>query len=377
MENNLIINPNFKNLIPPLTPEEYSNLENSIKSEGCRDSIVVWKETIIDGHNRFKICSEYNIPFNVIKKDFDSIEDIKLWMIDNQKGRRNLTDGWKFELEQSKKEILLIKGKENMILGGAQKLGLSIIDKPYISKHNTRKEIAKDLGWSSGKVATADIVWEKASEEVKEQVKLGEKTFNEVYSDIKKEQRLEKISKQREELQKEALEQPKGNYDVIVMDVPWNYQDDSIYDADGFRGTCPYPTMSIEEIKKINIPAKDNCVLWFWTTNKHIFYCKDILESWGFEIKSILTWNKEHIGIGRWLRSQTEHCILAVKGKPYFNNTKWSTLISEKRTEHSTKPKIFYKIVEEICAGRKLDYFARKKRDGWDVYGDEIREVGE
>ncbi len=83
---------------------------------------------------------------NLIKikflKDFDSIEDIKLWMIDNQKGRRNLTDGWKFELEQSKKEILLIKGKENMILGGAQKLGLSIIDKPYISKHNTRKEIA-------------------------------------------------------------------------------------------------------------------------------------------------------------------------------------------------------------------------------------------
>jgi len=298
---------------------------------------VVWKETIIDGHNRFKICSEYNIPFNVIKKDFDSIEDIKLWMIDNQKGRRNLTDGWKFELEQSKKEILLIKGKENMILGGAQKLGLSIIDKPYISKtqyskgnskqrgtttlsivdkveHDTRREIAKDLGWSSGKVATADVVWKKASEEVKEQVKLGEKTFNEVYSDIKKEQRLEKISKQREELQKEALEQPKGNYDVIVMDVPWSYNGGSeSYNSEGNRGQVNYPTMNIEEIKNLNIPMKNDCVLWFWTTNKHIFYCEDILESWGFEIKSILTWNKEHIGIGRWLRSQTEHCILAIK----------------------------------------------------------------
>jgi len=68
----------------------------------------------------------------------------------------------KAKFKQSKKEILLIKGKENMILGGAQKLGLSIIDKPYISKHNTQKEIAKDLGWSSGKVATADIVWKKA-----------------------------------------------------------------------------------------------------------------------------------------------------------------------------------------------------------------------
>ena len=168
---------------------------------------------------------------NLIKikflKDFDSIEDIKLWMIDNQKGRRNLTDGWKFELEQSKKEILLIKGKEKMILGGGdQKSGLSIIDKPYISKHNTQKEIAnkggtttlsivdkvahntqkeiankggtttlsivdkvahntqkeiaKDLGWSSGKVATADIVWKKASEEVRKRMKHEDNTYGKI-----------------------------------------------------------------------------------------------------------------------------------------------------------------------------------------------------
>ena len=62
------------------------------------------------------------------------------------------------------------------------------------------------------------------------------------------------------------------------------------------------------------------------------------------------------------------------KRKPYFKNTKWTTLISEKRTTHSKKPEIFYKMVEEICVGRKLDYFARKKRVGWDVYGDEVSE---
>jgi N6-adenosine-specific RNA methylase IME4 len=87
----------------------------------------------------------------------------------------------------------------------------------------------------------------------------------------------------------------------------------------------------------------------------------------------MLTWDKEHFGTGRWLRSQTEHCILAIKGKPFYNNTKWGTLIREKRTEHSVKPEIFYKMVDEICTGRKLDYFARKKREGWDVYGDEVK----
>ena len=106
---------------------------------------------------------------NLIKikflKDFDSIEDIKLWMIDNQKGRRNLTDGWKFELEQSKKEILLIKGKEKMILGGGdQKSGLSIIDKPYISKHNTQKEIANKGGTTT--LSTIDKVAHNTQKEI-------------------------------------------------------------------------------------------------------------------------------------------------------------------------------------------------------------------
>ena len=62
-------------------------------------------------------------------------------MIDNQNGRRNLTDGWKFQLSQAKKEILLGAGKESMSEGGK---GLSTIDKP---SHNTRDTIANDLGW--------------------------------------------------------------------------------------------------------------------------------------------------------------------------------------------------------------------------------------
>jgi len=76
--------------------------------------------------------------------------------------------------------------------------------------------------------------------------------------------------------------------------------------------------------------------------------------------------------MGRWLRSQTEHCILAIKGKPFYHNTTQSTLLKQQRTKHSEKPSSFYELVEKVCAGRKLDYFARKKRKGWDVFGDEI-----
>ena len=82
-------------------------------------------------------------------------------MIDNQNGRRNLTDGWKFELSQAKKAILLEVGKVKNIEAGKEGgrgniKPLSIIDKPFeqVEKHNTQKTIANDLGWSTGKVAT-------------------------------------------------------------------------------------------------------------------------------------------------------------------------------------------------------------------------------
>ena len=91
-------------------------------------------------------------------------DDVYLWMIDNQNGRRNLTDGWKYKLQQRKKEILLNKGKEEKSkAGGDKKSGLQISAKPIINKVDTRKELSKTLNWSTGKVAMADIVFKKAS----------------------------------------------------------------------------------------------------------------------------------------------------------------------------------------------------------------------
>ena len=117
---------------------------------------------------------------------------------------------------------------------------------------------------------------------------------------------------------------------------------------------------------------KLNCILWLWTTHSQIWSAKEIMKGWGFDYKCILVWNKEAMGIGKWLRKQCEFCLLGIKGKPVWTATNVRDILSEKRTTHSTKPESFYKMVDEICVGRKLDYFARKKRKGWDAYGDEI-----
>ena len=86
----------LKDLIIPLGPEELSLLEKSILKEGCREPLTVWQKNgsqvvLVDGHNRFKICEKHKIPFKVRKVKFNSLEEAKVWMIDNQMGRRNLT----------------------------------------------------------------------------------------------------------------------------------------------------------------------------------------------------------------------------------------------------------------------------------------------
>jgi N6-adenosine-specific RNA methylase IME4 len=100
-------------------------------------------------------------------------------------------------------------------------------------------------------------------------------------------------------------------------------------------------------------------------------YSFELLDNWGFRDVAILTWVKHKMGLGSWLRSQSEFCIMAVKGKPKVNLTNQTTVIYGKLREHSRKPDEFYKMVDELCVGYKIDWFSREKREGWRQYGSE------
>ena len=87
----LKINPAFRDLISPLTEEEYTSLEDAIKTDGCLAPIAVWNGVIVDGHNRHSICTEHDIPFETFEKDFEDDLEAMGWIITNQFARRNLT----------------------------------------------------------------------------------------------------------------------------------------------------------------------------------------------------------------------------------------------------------------------------------------------
>ena len=200
----IVIREDFKKLIPELTGEEFKQLEANILSEGIRDPLVVWNGYLVDGHNRYTIAIQHGLEYKTVNKEFKDGNAVKIWMIDNQNGRRNLTDGWKYKLQQIKKEILLEKGKENISANKGGTTSLSIVDK---EAHNTRQEIAKALDWSTGKVAMADIVFKKATPELEEKILSNEVTINQAYKEIKKEENKE------QRLIKENIEyKPKNTY---------------------------------------------------------------------------------------------------------------------------------------------------------------------
>jgi N6-adenosine-specific RNA methylase IME4 len=165
---------------------------------------------------------------------------------------------------------------------------------------------------------------------------------------------------------------PDGPFRVIVVDPPWQY-DNRAEDA-SHRAANPYPSMSIEEITALDVAgrAHADCVLWLWTTNAHIPHAFAIVEAWGFEYKTLLTWVKDQMGTGDWLRGQTEHCLMAVRGQPVVTLTNQTTAISGPLRGHSEKPDEFYRLVETLCPGSKLEMFCRRRREGWASHGNEV-----
>ena len=91
----------------------------------------------------------------------------------------------------------------------------------------------------------------------------------------------------------------------------------------------------------------------------------------GLSKETILTWVKHRMGLGDWLRGRTEHCLMAIRGKPVVTLTNQSTALDGPMREHSRKPDEFYTLVESLCPGNKCELFARQPREGWTTTGAE------
>ena len=368
-------------LIPPLTSEEFKQLERNILEEGIRDPLVTWNGILVDGHNRYRIAQEHDINYVTVEKEFADINAVKVWMINNQFGRRNLISYVRTVLALRLKEIYREIAKENQKGGQGGILLPQTFGEANKKENETNYKIGKIADVSSETIRKVEKIEATASPEIKAKASTGQISINEAYKEIKKEEKIDErkkdIERQLFDIESGNLPELLGKYEVIAIDPPWAYEEkgglsSTDYNPETTRGTTTYPTMKVSEIKEINLPLMDNAVLFLWTTHAFLKDSFEILEHWGLKYKATLVWDKERMGMGRTIRLQCEFCLIAFKGNPIFNGSSERDIIREARREHSRKPDAFYQYVERSTIGRKLEYFSREKRTNWEIYGNEV-----
>ena len=178
---------------------------------------------------------------------------------------------------------------------------------------------------------------------------------------------------------------PKGGYSTIVVDPPWQYgkwgKASVAPRGSNYAPTdsvIPYKTMSLEDIKLLDVGslAGDNCDLYLWTTQRYLPAAIDVLNAWGFKYCQTLTWCKKPKGTGQGglFCPTTEFLILARRGRMPTNKTRQDTTWWEVKRpmRHSQKPEFFQDLIEQQSDGPRIELFARRPREGWDVWGDEV-----
>jgi site-specific DNA-methyltransferase (adenine-specific) len=170
-------------------------------------------------------------------------------------------------------------------------------------------------------------------------------------------------------------------YNIILADPTWNYDDKC---HAGRRGASyKYNILILPEVMALPVPeiTADNAVLFLWATFPMINEALAVMDAWGFRYKTIgFLWAKMNkisptpfMGMGNWTRSNTEPCLMGIKGKPKRVNASVRSLIIEPIRRHSEKPPIVRdKIVELMGNLPRIELFARQSTPGWDAWGNEV-----
>lgn len=371
------IDPEFKALIYPLQEHEYNQLEESIKREGCRDPLVVWGDTLLDGHHRLQICDKHNIAYNTTGLAFDSREDAKLWIIDNQIARRNLTMYQLARLVDAKKEIYAKQAEQRMLVGGgAQNSGQG-----RARDKDTDRKLASDAGLSHDTIHRSAVIAEKADEETKAKLRAGapDISINKAYMEIRATEK-EAARKERRQANLALVDSAanlatlEGVFSTIVIDPPWDWGDEGDVDQMGRARptykTIPYDDLASMPIKRL---SDKDAHIYLWITNRSLPKGFALIEQWGFRYVTCLTWCKPSFGMGNYFRGSTEHLLFGVKGSLPLERKDVGTWFEAPRGQrgHSSKPQEAYDLIESCSPGPYIDIFARNKREGWASWGAE------
>jgi N6-adenosine-specific RNA methylase IME4 len=228
------------------------------------------------------------------------------------------------------------------------------------------RELIAELASTSPRTVQDVITVYEHDPDLFEQVLRGERKANTAASQIRRELRDAQLD--------QAPPLPHGVFDLIYADPPWRLDGS----PDSSRAIeRHYPTMDLERIKALKIPAAENAVLFLWGVNSMTPQAIEVINAWRFEYVTNFAWVKDKIGLGQYNRTQHELLHLGRRGSypPPDTDRRASSVIEKRRGRHSEKPEAAYELIERMYPpAHRLELFARgKPRPGWTIWGNQAQ----
>jgi N6-adenosine-specific RNA methylase IME4 len=356
-------------VVPEMREAEYALFLADVRERGVLEPLTVTTEGIVlDGRHRLRAARELRLerlPVRVIAAVGDEVE----FMVRAAASRRQLSESRRavmaveFASYQADRERGIERQRANLRNARVEGAGLP----PRGGKARDR---AAALVGVSGRLIQDAQTLQRTNSDLFAQVKDGELSVHKATRELKRRRRYATIQ------QPPPL--PAGAFDLIYADPPWQLGNPD----SPFAPEQHYPTLPLEEIKQLPVPAAENAVLFLWVPASLIPEALEVISAWGFDYRTELCWDKQSVGPGQWLRNQHEPLLLATRGKypPPQAHQRVSSVLQAPRRGHSRKPHEMYERIEQMYpnAQRRLELYARgRPRPSWTTWGNQTQPADE
>lgn len=335
--------------VPAMTEAEYAALKVDIARNGIEQPLDITADgEILDGRHRFRAALELGqktAPVRVVAP-----ADASAYILRVALKRRHLTPSQQAALAV---ELVTLEQPQDMV---------AMLPRTG----RTRDLLACHAQACPRTVQDALTVFGR-DRELFERIKAGQIPAHKARLQLQRRERYQTIGP--------APPLPADRYELILADPPWQLGNpDSAYAPEQY-----YPTLPLDQIAELEIPAAENALLYLWAVNSHLREAWQVLDAWGFEQCSCEVWVKPSIGMGVWTRNRHELLLIGRKGNasPAPRQLLLDSVIEAPRGRHSQKPTLVYQRLEHLYPGRsKLELFARGiPRPGWTSWGNQLDET--
>ncbi len=383
-------------LLPPLSDDDFKALHDDIALNGVKVPVEYDDAgEILDGHHRVAICKMLGLTDwpRFVRHDL-SEERKRSHARSLNFARRHLSGAQKQAVIEShlkdapdisNRAIAKDLGVDHKTVSAARRRLVDGGEIPHHEKVVGRNGVAQPIAKPIRTMFLPEKQNVRELKKVAKAIRTAEMKDNRT-------SRLRMVNIIAERGRKASAEMPRAAYAVGYADPPW--EQEAYSDETGQDKGLKYPSMPLEEIKALcagdKSPFTKDAVLFLWVTANRLADGLAVLQAWGFEYVTCMVWDKQHIGMGRWVRDRHELVLIAKRGNismAPLMGTQPESLYAEAKTEHSRKPVWFAEQIDGLWPElRKLELFQRKEsltggdvrlNGMWDFWGFESGDVEE